>query len=101
MYFYVNEFEIGVNDSISSGNEQQKVYYTIKFTKLQIYWYLTFNNVIKLQKSFQTTPYFLTKQKSESRTQTLQKYRTKSPVRLPSRYLHLFICLLLFKNELE
>ena len=27
MYFCVNEFEVGVNDSIFSGNEQQKVYY--------------------------------------------------------------------------
>ena len=26
MYFYVNEFEVGVNDSIFTGNEQQKVY---------------------------------------------------------------------------
>ena len=28
MYFYVNEFEVGVNDRIFSGNEQQKVYYS-------------------------------------------------------------------------
>ena len=27
MYFYVNEFQVGVNDSIFSGNEHQKVYY--------------------------------------------------------------------------
>ena len=27
MYFRVNEFEVDVNDSIFSGNEQQKVYY--------------------------------------------------------------------------
>ena len=26
MYFRFNEFEVGVNDSIFSGNEQQKVY---------------------------------------------------------------------------
>ena len=26
MYFCVNEFQVGVNDSIFSGNEQQKVY---------------------------------------------------------------------------
>ena len=26
MYFSVNEFEVGVNDSIFSGNEQQNVY---------------------------------------------------------------------------
>ena len=26
MYFCVNEFEVGVNDSTFSGNEQQKVY---------------------------------------------------------------------------
>ena len=26
MYFRVNEFEVGVNDSISSNNKQQKVY---------------------------------------------------------------------------
>ena len=26
MYFCDNEFEVGVNDSIFSGNEQQKVY---------------------------------------------------------------------------
>ena len=25
MYFSINEFEVGVNDSIFSGNEQQKV----------------------------------------------------------------------------
>ena len=25
MYFCVNEFQVGVNDSIFSGNEQQKV----------------------------------------------------------------------------
>ena len=25
MYFYVNEFDVGVNDSIVSGKEQQKV----------------------------------------------------------------------------
>ena len=28
MYFRVNEFEVGVNDGIFSGNEQRKVYYT-------------------------------------------------------------------------
>ena len=27
MYFCVNEFDIGVNDSIFSGDEQQKVYF--------------------------------------------------------------------------
>ena len=26
MYFCVHEFEVGVNDSIFSGNEQQKTY---------------------------------------------------------------------------
>ena len=26
IYFYVNEFEVGVNCSIFSGDEQQKVY---------------------------------------------------------------------------
>ena len=26
MYFYVNKFAVGVNDSIFSGNEQLKVY---------------------------------------------------------------------------
>ena len=26
MYFCVNEFEVGVYDSVLSGNEQQKVY---------------------------------------------------------------------------
>ena len=30
MYFCVNEFEVGVNDSIFSGNEQQKVYLIIR-----------------------------------------------------------------------
>ena len=32
MYFCVNEFEVGVNDSIFSGNEQQKMsfYYDMK-----------------------------------------------------------------------
>ena len=28
IYFFVNEFEVSVNDSVFSGNEQQKVYYT-------------------------------------------------------------------------
>ena len=28
MYFCVNEFEVGVNGSIFSGNELQKVYYS-------------------------------------------------------------------------
>ena len=28
MYFCVNEFEVGVNDSIFCGNKQQKVYYS-------------------------------------------------------------------------
>ena len=28
MYFRVNEFEVGVNDSIFSGNKQQKVYHS-------------------------------------------------------------------------
>ena len=27
MYFYVNEFEVGVNDCTFSGNEQQNVYF--------------------------------------------------------------------------
>ena len=27
MYFCVNEFEVGVNDTIFSGNKQQKVYF--------------------------------------------------------------------------
>ena len=27
MYFCVNEFEVGVNDSILSGDEQQKMYF--------------------------------------------------------------------------
>ena len=25
MYFYINEFEVGINDRIFSGNEQQQV----------------------------------------------------------------------------
>ena len=29
MYFYVNEFEVNVNDSIFSGNEQQNAYYSL------------------------------------------------------------------------
>ena len=29
--FYVNEFEVGVNDSIFSGNEQQKVYFPFTY----------------------------------------------------------------------
>ena len=29
MYFCVNEFEVGLTDSIFSGNEQQKVYYLL------------------------------------------------------------------------
>ena len=28
MHFCVNEFEVGVNESIFSGNEHQKVYYS-------------------------------------------------------------------------
>ena len=36
MCFCVNEFETGVNDSIYSGNEQQKVYYTLGIIKFQI-----------------------------------------------------------------
>ena len=37
MYFCVNEFEVGVNDSIFSGNEQQKVYYIILIKQYKIY----------------------------------------------------------------
>ena len=29
MYFCVNEFEVGVNESIIFGNEQQKMYFAI------------------------------------------------------------------------
>ena len=36
MYFCINEFEVGVNDSICSGNEQQKVYYTLGIIKFQL-----------------------------------------------------------------
>ena len=32
MYFGVNEFEVGVNDGIFSGNEMQKEYVFIMFT---------------------------------------------------------------------
>ena len=40
MYFCVNGFEVGVNDSIFSGNEQQKVYYNgcVVFNKLKLLW---------------------------------------------------------------
>ena len=31
MHFCVNEFEVGVNDSIFSGNEQQKGYFQAVF----------------------------------------------------------------------
>ena len=31
MYFCANEFEVGVNDSIFSGNEQQKVYIACRY----------------------------------------------------------------------
>ena len=31
MYFHVNEFVLGVNDNIFSGNEQQNVYFKIHF----------------------------------------------------------------------
>ena len=27
MYFWVNEFEVGINESVFSDNEQQKVYF--------------------------------------------------------------------------
>ena len=30
MYFCINDFEVGVNDSMFSGNEQQKVYFYVK-----------------------------------------------------------------------
>ena len=33
MYFYVSEFDVGVNDSIFSGNEQQKVQYKRWYVK--------------------------------------------------------------------
>ena len=41
VYFCLNEFEVGVNDSIVFGNEQQKVY--IKVCKYGIlrWWYQT------------------------------------------------------------
>ena len=34
MYFCFSEFELGVNDSIFSGNEQQKVYLPGPFLKI-------------------------------------------------------------------
>ena len=34
MYFCVNEFKVGVNDRIFSGNEQQKVYYPFPYNGL-------------------------------------------------------------------
>ena len=37
MYFCVNEFEVGVDDSIFSGNEQQKVY-MISMTVIMMVW---------------------------------------------------------------
>ena len=36
MYFSVNEFEVSVNDSIFSGNEQQKVYYNYFYSFMTI-----------------------------------------------------------------
>ena len=33
MYFCVNEYEVGFNDSIFSGNEQQKMYYILVVLK--------------------------------------------------------------------
>ena len=36
MYFCVNKFEVGINDSIFSGNEQQKVYVTTTTTTTTI-----------------------------------------------------------------
>ena len=35
MYFCVNEFVVGVNDSIFSGNEQQKVYIDIYLVRVR------------------------------------------------------------------
>ena len=34
MYFCVNEFEVSVNDSMFSGNEQQKVYFANKSSSI-------------------------------------------------------------------
>ena len=36
MYFCINEFEVGVNDSTFSGNEQQKVHFPSKDWKNQV-----------------------------------------------------------------
>ena len=36
MYFCVNEFEVAVNDSIFSSNEQQKVYF-LKMLVAELY----------------------------------------------------------------
>ena len=35
MYFCVNEFEVGVNDSIFSGNQRQKVYLIVQIHYLE------------------------------------------------------------------
>ena len=34
MSFWVNEFEVGVNDSIFSGNGQQKVYLNYRYSNI-------------------------------------------------------------------
>ena len=37
MYFCTNEFETGVNDSIVSGNEQQKVYLSLRRSRINFF----------------------------------------------------------------
>ena len=46
MYFCVNEFEVGVIDSIFSGNEQQKVYLRIFQNKLKRPLYILLYRII-------------------------------------------------------
>ena len=36
MYFCVNDFQISINDSMFSGNEQQKVYYALGIVKFRL-----------------------------------------------------------------
>ena len=48
MYFYVNVFEVGVNDSIFSGNEQQKVYIVQCVSKKRLPYSFFINILYKL-----------------------------------------------------
>ena len=53
MYFCVNEFDVVVNDSIFSGNEQQKVYYRLGIIKFQLGKTFLLKNAYDIVKPFQ------------------------------------------------